>query len=257
MSAVFQQQNFKVQLGLSAIASIFKCHPQHLKCEEPSVKLLKDTALSSSRQDVSVLSHQKSKLSPESLLHGQAELVSRGVACTRFPLPLSTFFPLSSRPLALTGAFDREGNDFISFSLACGYPSVCKESYREHGAWANICETAAFDCLKRAFFGLGTCRPPQSGSRRLLPELQHSKTVAAQESARSSSACCPALRCKRKSKQEERSFASGDKPTSPCQKGRSGSKLSQSKGQHAPRCSRSSCALQYSWKLISLASFVP
>ena len=239
MTAGFQQQNFKVQLGLSAIASIFKRHPQHPKCEEPSVELLKDTALSTSRQDVSVLSDQESELSPESVLHGQAELVSRGVACTRFPLPLGTFFPLSRWLLVLTGAFDREGNDCISFSLACGYPNACKEPYREHGAWANICETAAFDCLKGAFFGLGTCRPPQSGSRRLLPELQQSKTVAAQESARSSSACCPALRCQRNSKQEERSFASGDKPTSPCQKGRSGSKLSQSKGQHAPTCSRS------------------
>ena len=113
-----------------------------------------------------MLSHQKSKLSPEPLLHGQAELVSRGAACTRFPLPLSTFSPLSSWLLALTGAFDREGNDCISFSLGCGYPNVCKESYREHGAWANICEAAAFDCLKQAFFGLGTCRPPHSGSRK-------------------------------------------------------------------------------------------
>lgn len=205
-----------------------------------------------------MLSHQKSKLSPESLFHGQAEVIARGVARTRLPLPLTTFFPLSSWLLALTGAFDREGNDCVSFSLGCGYPNVCKECLtREHGAWANICEAAAFDCLKRAFFGLGTCRPLQSGSRRLLPELQHNKTLAARESPRSSSACSPTLRCQRNSKPEGRSFASGDKPTSPCQKGRSGSKLRQSKGQHAPACSRSSCTLQYSWKLISLASFVP
>lgn len=60
----------------------------------------------------------------------------------------------------------------------------------------------------------GQCRAVGS---RLLPQLHHNKTVAAQESPRSSSARSATLRCQRNRKQEERSFASRGKPTSPCQ----------------------------------------
>lgn len=151
-----------------------------------SIQSVKSPAQSSSKtlrrppaEHVSVRSHQKSKLSPESLFHGRAELLSRGVACTCFPLPLSTFFPLSSWLLGLTGALDREGSDCISFSLGCGYPSVCKESYREHGAWANICETAAFDRLKGAFFGpLQSSRPQAAAGAPRQPNCGSPRTTA-------------------------------------------------------------------------------